>query len=384
MAEDQTSREKGFGWKKTLVYSLLPVVCLLIVLEGAGRVIEIWIPPRQVDLGQGFSSASTLFVPSASDPDLMVTNPQKEVSFEKQEFRREKPPRSMRIFALGGSSVKYLDHEFPLLAQRLQQKLGNRYDAVQIVNCGGLSYGSHRLVLVAAEILGYDPDLVLVYSGHNEFEELEQLKLADLPSLPLQRLLSKSALCRFLRDRVASYRIGELQKAHDQRAIAESIPDAGRTWMHKFTEEEVAERMHAYRNNLAVIIQMCLDHDVPVIVGTVPSNLVKPNLPGPDGARYQEVLDLFAQNEYEKGLELARGILKQAIRHQSSDIENGALRALARQYGIPLADVEAAVIAAEPHHVPGETLFSDHCHLNPEGNKILAATYEEQILRLFR
>ena len=48
---------------------------------------------------------------------------------------------------------------------------------------------------------------------------------------------------------------------------------------------------------------------------------------------------------------------------------------------MPLADVEAAVIAAEPHGVPGETLFNDHCHLNPAGNALLVRVYEKEILR---
>ncbi|HRZ16716.1 MAG TPA: SGNH/GDSL hydrolase family protein, partial [Candidatus Hydrogenedentes bacterium] len=68
-------------------------------------------------------------------------------------------------------------------------------------------------------------------------------------------------------------------------------------------------------------------------------------------------------------------------RHQSSDLENAILRELAAENGVPLADVEAAVIAAEPHGVPGETLFNDHCHLNPAGNALLVRVYEKEILR---
>jgi hypothetical protein len=37
------------------------------------------------------------------------------------------------------------------------------------------------------------------------------------------------------------------------------------------------------------------------------------------------------------------------------------------------------VIAAEPHHIPGETLFDDWCHLNDAGREIMAAAFEEQV-----
>ena len=44
--------------------------------------------------------------------------------------------------------------------------------------------------------------------------------------------------------------------------------------------------------------------------------------------------------------------------------------------------MRAAITGAEPNHVPGETLFVDHCHLSPEGYEILLDVYKEQILSL--
>ena len=34
---------------------------------------------------------------------------------------------------------------------------------------------------------------------------------------------------------------------------------------------------------------------------------------------------------------------------------------------------------AEPHHIPGETLFNDHCHLNEKGNEILLQTFFDKM-----
>ncbi len=383
MTEEHVTHRKTFGWKKTLVYSLLPTLVLLGLLEAAARVAEAWVPPRQIDLGQGFDAHVRLFIASPGNPELLITNPEREACFRKQQFPLKKPARAMRIFALGESSVNYLDYEFPLLEKRLQQQLAAKFDAVTIVNCGGLSYGSQRIMAVAAEVLQYDPDLLILYCGHNEFEELEQLAIANLKTLPLQRVLSKSALCRFLRDRVASFKIGQLQEEHNQRLLA-AQPDSKKAWGHTFSREEIATRMAAFRNNIALIIQMCKDRRVPIVIGSIPSNLIKPYLVGEPAVKYQQIQDMFARGEYDKAVPLAREILKNAGRHQSSDEENAILRSLASGYGIPLADVEGAIIAAEPHHVPGETLFNDHCHLNPKGNSILSATYEKEIVNLFR
>ena len=219
----------------------------------------------------------------------------------------------------------------------------------------------------------------MVYLGHNEFEELEQLEFAGLASAPVQRTLSHFALFRFVRDRIASYKIGKLQREHNERIAKDSVPDTSRAWGHQFTPEEIATRMDTFRKNYALIIEMCQDRGVPIVIGSVPSNLWKPSLYGEPGERYErEAIAKFKQGDYAGGLAAGRAILRESPRHQSSDAENEVIRGLAEHYKVPLADVEKAVLAAEPHGVPGETLFNDHCHLNNKGNDILIEQYEEQ------
>lgn len=378
-----------FGWKKTLVFSLLPALLLVAVLEGAARIFELWAPPRTVDIGQGFTEESRLFVPGPDNPDMLVTSPNKVVDvrgqqlFRPQAFAREKKPDTFRAFFLGGSSVNYLDYELPMLEKRLAAALP-AYEDAEIINCGGLSYGSHRLVRIAAEVLSYAPDAILIYSGHNEFEELEQYALSKPASVPLQKVLSHSALYRVVRDRIAALQLDRLERNQNARIARESIPDSARAWGYDFSEEEVEARAANYQDNLARIMAMCRDADVAVIIGTVPSNLVRPALPGPPGERYEaEVIPLFEAGRYAEGKERAREILGSVARHQASAVENDIIRGLAERLNVPLADVEQAVTEAEPHGVPGETLFNDHCHLNAEGNKLLIREYEEQLRQLF-
>ncbi len=364
---------------RQLLFVILPVVVFFGIAETAARIHEHWAPPLPVDIGQGFDGGSQLFVPAKNG--YVETNPAKRVSFKEQRFLYEKPDRTLRIFALGGSSVNYLDYEFSQLRQALQTALADRYNEVEVINCGGLSYGTHRLVSVAAEILEYAPDVLLIYSGHNEFEEVQQMHLAGLRYAPTQRVLSSSALFRFLRDQWAQRRITALRDAQKNRAMAASVPDSSKAWLHVFTPEEIQERMNAFKKNLETILSLANENGIPVIVGTVPSNLFRPNLPGKDGAAYEEVIALFNQGRHEEGLRLGREILRKASpRHQSSDAENEIIRQVAREQGAFLADVEAAILAMEPNGIPGQTLFNDHCHLNPEGNSILRNLYQEKIL----
>ena len=361
----------------SVLWVLFATLLLLGVMEGAARLWEMWNPPMRVDLGQGFDASVRLFEPDPTDRLYMRVNPDRLVSFQNQRFRRIKQPGTLRMAALGGSSVNYLHYEFSRLHEKLLPALNGRYQTLEVLNCGGLSYGSHRLVLLAREVLHYDLDLVMIYSGHNEFEELQQLRLSGIEQIRVQRALSRSALYRLIRDFQARRAIGQLEADRRRRELALSVPDASKAWLHRFTPEEIAGRMDAYRTNLESIIRMCREAGVPVVIGTVPSNLYRPNLPGPEGERFErEVLPLYETGRWREGLELARKIVAEASpRHQSSDQENRIIREVAERWQVPLADVEAAVCAREPHGVPGETLFSDYCHLNEQGNRLLIETF---------
>ncbi|HOQ31259.1 MAG TPA: SGNH/GDSL hydrolase family protein [Candidatus Hydrogenedens sp.] len=379
---NETAKKENLSKKKIVLFTFLPLVILLLSLELIARVVEIWLPPLVTDIGLGFTEDSRLFIPDPYDSRYLITHPNKTVAFQNQRFLKNKPSGTLRIFFLGGSSVNYVHYELPNLSERLKENLKPKYKNVEIINCGGLSYGTHRLVLIAREIVNYEPDLVMIYSGHNEFEEIEQLHLARIQSTKLQKILYSSAMMRFIRDRIATYQISQLEKEHNRRILAQSLPDAGKGWNHVFTPQEIAERMEKYKNNLNEIIQLCKEKNIKVIIATVPSNYIKPNLIGKSAEEYEQVLQLIREEKYKEVYELGRKIIRETSpRHQSSDLENNIVRELAETNHIPLADVLSAVEQAEPHHIPGETLFNDHCHLNPEGNKIMIHTFEEKILQ---
>lgn len=384
--EERVPVKVSLGWRKVLLFSLLPLLLSVTFLEVGARVLEIWVPPRIVDFGHGFDTASRLFVPDADRPGFRVTHPAKKAAFHGQAFADPKPEGTFRVVVVGESSVYRLSKEIPNLGRWIAGRLAGRVREVEIINAGGMSYGSQRLVPVTAEMVGYQPDLVLVYMGHNEFEEVEQLTLASVETQKLREICSASAAFRFFRDRLGLLTVRRWEHEHNQRVLSRARPDWARAWKHRFTPEDVEKRMKAFRNNLASIIRLCQTNGIPVVVGTVPSNLMKPALAKEQWEAYGEVWDLLERREHEKAAARGKELLSaMAGRHQSSPLENGIIRSLAAQYAVPLADVEAAVTAAEPHHVPGETLFADHCHLNDAGNRLLVETYRktlEQVLTL--
>lgn len=369
------------NWKKKLSLSLAVVLSFFALIELAARIVEFRRPSRNVDYGLGFDADSVLFIKSDADERHRETHPAKRMDFCYQTFLAEKPSRTLRIAAVGGSSVRNLDPKFRMWEQRLASNLSPRFDRVEIINAGGNSYGTQRLVRIVVEVLDYAPDLVLVYSGHNEFVETAQATLFKPNMLALNRTLSGFAFLRLVRDRMTGYRIGRLRKELEADPTAKPMLLSDDV----LTKEHVMSRMSAYSRNLTAMIEACGQRGVPIVMGTVPSNLVKPDrVLARDMEMHRQAEALFTAGNYDKAGALRRRHLRTATwRSQSSDLENAIVRSLAAKLRVPLADVERAVIEREPHGVPGETLFADHCHLNDRGNGIWIATYEPIILELF-
>jgi lysophospholipase L1-like esterase len=372
------------GTGRKLVFATVAIVLGFGLLELGARLLEIGRPPLAVDYGLGFGSASRVYVAAADDPSMRVTRESKLQFFLPERFSAQKPAGVLRIVALGGSSVRFGDSELQTMVQRLTTRMERSPSSIELINAGALGYGSHRLVPILDELLQYEPDLVLIYSGHNEFEEVEQLILSERGAVALERRLAHSAFFRLLRDTLTSARVRVMERDHNQRVLSRGPPQA-RAWNHPFTQQDVDERMVAYRRNLERMILRCQAAGVPLVIGTVPSNLYRPVL-RPDPERpFRPIFDLYQSGDYELGLSRARIHLRETIaRHQSSDHENEIIRDLAQRHGVPLADVEARIVQSEPNGVPGETLFKDHCHLNARGNRIWRQVYETIVYELIK
>ncbi len=362
---------------RRVVGGLAVAVAILALLEGVARLIELRHPARAFDAGLGFDPASRLFAPVPGSPGTYETAVEKRVAFRTQRFLVPKTPGTLRLFAVGESSVYNLDNELGKMARHLAERLGR---PVEIVNAGGRSYGSQRLVPIARELLDYQPDGVLLYLGHNEFEELEQLQLASPRLAPAMRVAMHFALFRVPLDAVASAHERELRE-HNRRVLAVGRVDYQSAWAHEFSAGEVAERMRAFDAHVRDMIELWTSRGVKVVMGTIPSNRFRPRLlDGISG----DLLDLQARGLWSEADARARALLANATwRHQSSDRENAILRDAAASYHLPIADVERGVVEAEPHRVPGETLFVDQCHLNPAGNAIWARLYQAELDRIF-
>ncbi len=121
----------------------------------------------------GFDSKLPLFTLDAESQQY-VTAENRLVYFRPQSFSALKEDNEVRIFVLGGSTVQGRPYEVETAFStwlKLALETADPSRQWTIVNCGGVSYASYRLVNLVDEVLTYEPDLIILCTGNNEFLE---------------------------------------------------------------------------------------------------------------------------------------------------------------------------------------------------------------------
>lgn len=419
------------GTAKRLLFSLIALALFFGLLElllwaaGTDTLLS-WRDPFA-----GFSEQVRVYEKDAQHGVYRTARRATRHSFNPQEFLADKPENGFRIFVLGGSSA----YGFPWGAgAAFPRALGDALQAsrperrVEAVNAAAMSYGSHRLRILTRELLEYEPDLLIVYSGHNEFverrfyrellerpEELDRLRKL-LYRWRLFSLLTRAGE-RLGRDRGDA---GESAEGGGGSAGGLLGLDVSREYSVNVGDREVAEVRALFEENLRAILEMADRAGVPVLLCTVPSNVRNwlPNQSLFDAAvtfeQQQEVLTLLAEagTALEQGdaaaaaerLERASGLapnhaeswyrLGQAyealgrrddarasyVRARDTDAQPGravsalneTLRALAAERGTWFLDVERVFEETSPDGLIGFNLIEDYVHPKPEGHRLIA------------
>lgn len=172
--------------KRVLFRTLAVLLSLspLLFLEAVARWSDWGRPHELSDPFVGFSEIRPLFLLD-TETGQYATSQQREPLFCRDTFAQRKPSGGFRAFCLGGSTV----HGRPFAIETafstwLKQSLAatDPDRSWEVVNCGGVSYASYRLLPILDEVLQYDPDLIVLYTGHNEF--LEQRTYEEIREVP--------------------------------------------------------------------------------------------------------------------------------------------------------------------------------------------------------
>ena len=385
----------------------------------------------------GFSTVRPLFVLNDAATEYEIAETRYPL-FRPDSFLSEKPADGFRIFCLGGSTVQGRPYSIETsFSSWLEMALRSAHPGQhwEVVNCGGVSYASYRLVPILKEILRYDPDLIILYTGHNEFLEdrtYEVVKRQPGWLLSFHERLSHFRTYRFFRSLFVQHNgSGLAVSAAHQILPAEVEAELDFQNGLEFYQRDDRWRegvVSHFEFNLNQMAKMSGRAGIPLILVNPVSNLrgtapfkseFRQTVPvevrqqvdslatgqsGPfasvieESERLQELLILapdYAELPYRLGQCLAaQNQWKVAhelfIRAKDSDIcplrmlesMHGAIFQTARKHDLPVVDVRAYFEERSVGGIPGDQFLIDHVHPTIYGHQCIAELLTQKMNQL--
>ena len=340
----------------------------------------------------------------------------------------DKQQGAFRIVSIGGSASNglphavgnsYLDYLQDLFVQNLPDQ------NVEVYNFGGSGFASYRLRTFIGQLEQLQPDLVIIYSGNNEFVEA-------------RRYATRSGMTWRIRQFIVKTRIGQLLSRSILQTKQIVLNNTVEIAVYDDTIQKKASNLRAepgqteivlleYEDNIRAIIDEALGWQVPVLLFTIPTNLRdwRPHVSfskseGPErvqwlqdftrgrgcffDGKYKEaeaafrkvisVEPLHAESCYFLGRSLEMQGQKESsfeMYLQAKELDYGPFRALNainetlrkiadEKEQVYLVDLEQEFKSCAEGVAPGFDLFVDYCHPTYRGNRVIANKSFERIM----
>lgn len=408
-------RSPGRHWGfriAAILCGLLPVVLLEFGLRwaGVGHDLQLVIPVEQA---AGWYRLNPRF-DEAYFGQANLSGP------EPRPFRLPKPPDTRRILVVGGSTVigfpYTADLAFPRLLQSVLQAQLADGATVEVLNAGITALNSSSEAAVVREGLACDPDVIVVYSGHNEFygpggvaSGAGSLEPEWFRRLAAWRRLRIVQLGR----RVIGYRHVPTEDLMERLSADRRIPLDGALFQRAVARWEqnlrtIKEAAQARGIPLVLVGPVCNERDQPPLEAAIPSastpdepewqSLVRqaerllrydqpaaalPALQSAEAAaassaivqyRLAQALDRLGNPE-EAARHYALAVDQDETRFRAPTAFRTAMAKLAKEPSssvVAYCDLRKALAVSDQSGIPGRTHFFEHVHFTWEGNVVVA------------
>lgn len=310
-----------------------------------------------------------LVEPAATKP-YFFANPTRPGYAEETNFLMPKPAGTVRIFLIGESAAKgYPQPRNLSMSSFLRAMLEDAWPgrAVEVINMGTTAVASFPLVSMTDEVVRYEPDLVVLYVGNNEFfgaygtASINAVGTMPTWALPLMRAVRGLAI-------VQAFDAVVHRGADEDRTLMEQMVGQSVIAADSPLREAAARNL---RTHLGQMIDGAKAAGVPVLVCTTASNeagLAPLGEGSAAAARFQDARRLAAAGDRAGAREAfldARDLDTMPWRPIRATEES--IRAAAAERGVPLCDIAAAFrdLGADP--ATGWDLLDDHVHLSVRG-----------------
>ena len=387
MTTVNTKAPKG---KKLLLFkvfaALFPFV-LLVLLEFVLRFFH-------------YGHNTDLFIKDPFDDHYMVMNKYASDKFfsdtanatkgNSELFQIDKAPNTFRIFVLGESTtIGYPYFHNGSFHRWLQYRLTRMYPDknFEIINLSLTAVNSYTVLDFGKQLAKYQPDAVLIYTGHNEY--YGALGVGSTSYIGSNRFLVQTLL------KLRTLKVVQLFNNFIKKfsgAFASHKPADRQTLMQRMASRQHIELnstdfqagINQYDQNMTELCKLLNDEKIPTFLSTVVSN-EKDQPPfisegtGPNSAMgfYKAGQQAFANADYttaKQDFDKAKEM--DELRFRAPEAINDIIRKLATEYpGIHLVDTKKEFEQYSPHGIVGNETILEHLHPNLHGYYIMSDAF---------
>lgn len=308
-----------------------------------------------------------------------------------------KRKNAFRIFVMGESSTQ----GFPFspngtFSRYIRDRLELIYPDIhfEVINLGITATNSYTLRDLLPEVIEQKPDLILIYAGHNEYygalgvgsnENIGNSRefvnfliwLNQFKTVELLRNVVSAISSLFNND-------SEINANRHGTLMARIVDDQ----LIPFNSESFQIGIKQFEGNLKDVLYMTKEAGVPVVIGTLVSNLKdqKPFI------SLGSNTDTNADSIYSKALEqldnknnpAADSLFRKAkdfdaLRFRAPEAINRIIKKLSKEYDCCLVNVDSIFNYLSPDGIVGNNLIVDHLHPSLNGYLVMGKIYFDAI-----
>lgn len=365
---------------------------VLLVLEGALRLF-------------GYGHDLAVFTEDPSRKGYLVLNQhaskryfanQKNATYGNAEpFAARKAPGTFRMFVLGESTtIGYPYMNNGSFHRWLQYRLSQSYPErdFEVINLSLTAVNSYTVLDFGKAVLDYEPDAVLVYTGHNEY--YGAMGVASTQGIGHSRTLARllmhlrgwrsTQLIASFTDKTAALLSGErldLRENLMKRMAADQ--------QIAFGSDEYHAGIDQFKANMNELADAAGAKGVPLLIGNLVSNEkdLKPFISLNDkqetsaDEHFKSGIDLYQKGNYAAAKrELTRAKDLDALRFRAPEAFNPILDEIARTYkGVTLVNARDLFEKHSEGGILGKETLLEHVHPNLQGYALLSEAFYQSL-----
>jgi len=344
-------RRWELSWPKTVVFSILPLLFLLLIGEGGLRLYSGY-------FRTAYERYNTETGRLELVPNIQTANPGgaririNSKGFVGVEFDDVKPAGIYRVFAVGDSCTFAGDWDvsYSAFLERMLNVGGRRFE---VINAGVEGYNSeYALGRIRDDILKYGPDLVTIYIGWNDLMKMSPSNMSSSGRVTwLGAALNHSYLYKGL---------SKVMFANIRPILMPPGLSGEESEFHVFDQFVPV----TYEENVAAMVALLRERDVRVLLLTRPTVLT----------RNMSSEDLKARHVFFPYFPEAYSVPRLLSLHTAY---NNSIRRLAARLQVPIVDLDEVFERRDKR-----TLFWDTMHPSKEGHELIAAALAPRVREL--